>query len=160
MQPRSGGDECDPLGGGVDAVAQEIAETGSELAGDDRGAHVIGVLAPGSRIDEGSDRGADGEGCSASGEDAIAAGDDDPDEKDEGEGKKEMRLEGAEPERGAGGEGAGLVQAEKEREAEEQEDGSLAEDDAEERGRKTIAEPVEMGARSGRRASTGFARKR
>ena len=131
-----GGDECDPLGGRVDAVAQEVAETRSELASDDRGMHVVRVLAPGSRVDKGCDERANGEGCGASGEDAKAAGDEDPDEQHEGVGEKEMRLESAQPERGAGKEGAGLVQAEKEREPAEHEDGSLAENDAEERGGK------------------------
>ena len=57
-----------------------------------------------------------------------------------------MRLEAAEPERGAGSEGARFVEAEKEREAAHDEDGGLAKDDAEERGRKTVAKPVEMTA--------------
>ena len=141
-----GGDEGDPLGGGVDAVAQEVAEAGSEFARDDRGAHVVGVLAPGRGIDERGDERAKRECGQRSGENAVAARDDDPDQEDESEGKKQMRLERAEPERGAGSEGARFVEAEKEGETEEHEDGGLAEDDAEERGRKTVTEPVEMGA--------------
>ena len=141
-----GGDEGDPLGRGVDAVAQQVAEARCEFAGDDGGAHVIRVLAPGRRVDERGDDGAERECSDGSQEDAVSAGDDDPDEQDEGERKKQMRLEGAEPKRGSGSEGVRFVEAEKESEAAEDKDGGLAEDDAEERGRKTVAEPVEMSA--------------
>ena len=93
-------------------------------------------------------------------EDAVSAGDDDPDEQDEGERKKQMRLEGAEPERSSGSEGVRFVEAQKESEAAEHEDGGLAEDDAEERGRKTVAEPVEMSAGRDRRGSRECAPRR
>ena len=55
-------------------------------------------------------------------------------------------LQSAEPERGSGRERTGFVKAQKEGQAEQQEDRSLAEDDAEQRGRKAISNPVEAAA--------------
>src|ERR1700722_765873 len=69
-----------------------------------------------------------------------------------------MRLKRAEPERCSCGEGVGFVEAKKEGQSEEHEDGGLAEDDAEQRWRKTKAEPIEMtagGAEEGPKNSDG-----
>jgi len=141
-----GRDEGDPLGGGIDAVSEEIAEAGRELARDNRGAHVPGVLAECGWVYENGDDCAEREGGERAQEDAVAAGNGNPDKENEREGQKQMRLEGAEPECSAGSERMRLVKAEKKDESAEDKDGGLAEDDAEKRGRKTVSKPGELAA--------------
>src|SRR5579885_684993 len=103
----------------------------------------MGVLGEGCRIDEPGEGTAECEGCQRSDENAVAARGDDPDEHDEAEGQKEMRLERAEPESRAGQEGVRAMEAQKEHQAEEQEDGGLAHDDALQSRGKSIADPFE-----------------
>ena len=128
----------------MDGITQKITETGSELARDDGGAHVIGVLAPGRRVDPCCNQAAGGHGGYASGENPITARKHDPEQQHENKGKKKMRLDGAEPKRRAGREGTGFVQAQKERQPEEKKDGGLAQHDAEERRRKANPKPFAM----------------
>src|SRR5208337_62095 len=79
----------------------------------------------------------------SAGQDSPGARDKDPKQQNKCEGKKEMRLDGAEPKRRAGRERASFVEPQKEREPEEQKDGGLAEEHAPESRGKAVPEPNE-----------------
>src|SRR5580658_3451248 len=92
-----GGKVLQPDCVGMEPVAEDVGEAGNELVLDGRRAHEARVVRPGRGVDEEGDCAGEGEGEGKSGEELIAAGKDDPETENSGEGKEKVRLEGAEP---------------------------------------------------------------
>ena len=101
------------------------------------------VIGPGRGVDEEGGGAGEGEGGGKSGEELVAARDDDPDGEHGGKGKEEMRLEGAEPERRTGVEGVAAMEAQKKDQSQEREERGLAHGEADDGGGEGEAEPVD-----------------
>src|ERR1700734_3639498 len=108
----------------------------------DRSPHVIGVLTPGRGVEARGDETPKCKGRQASGQDAIASSDDDPDQQDKSKGKEQMRLQGTEPQGSAGSERAGFVQAKEKGQSKQQQDGGLTQNYAEKCRGEAVSQPV------------------
>lgn len=127
----------------AEPMTQCSGEARNELVFDGWRAHQANVIGPCPRVDEVSGGGGDGEGEGKSGKELVAARDKDPDGKHSDEGKEQVRLESAEPERGPGAEGVTAMEAEKKDQSQEREERSLAHGEADDGGSEGKAEPVD-----------------
>src|ERR1700722_5080765 len=138
-----GGKVLQPDRVGLEPVAEYVGEAGNELVLDGGRAHKAYVISPGRGVDEGGDGAGGGEGDEKSGEEPVAAGEDDPEGQNDGERQEKMGFKGAEPKRGAGQEGVAAMEAEKQDEAEEGEERGLAHGEADDGGSEAESEPVD-----------------
>ncbi len=125
-------------------VAEEGGKAGNEVIFDGRGAHHDEVIAPGARVDERDGETTDGECGNRAGKKLITARDHDPYGERGSKGEKQVRLEGAEPERRAGGERAAQMKAKEENQADESKKRCLTYGDADDAGSECKAKPMEV----------------